>query len=110
MARREPVWGLILGGGLLAAALAPRAPPEAREVPPQASTSLATGTARELRAVPGLGERRALALVDARWRRSGADPPLFLGDIAGVGPASEVQVALWLALATAGAVQPSRRR
>jgi hypothetical protein len=49
--------------------------------------------------VPGLGERRALALVDARWARSRDDPPLYLGDVPGVGPVSETQVALWLAAA-----------
>lgn len=110
MPRNEPLWGLILGAGLLAAALAPRAPAPTPDHAPRTVASLAAGTARELRAVPGLGERRALALVDARWRRSGVDPPLLLGDVAGVGPVSEAQVALWLALAAAVSGPPTRPR
>lgn len=104
MSDREPVWGLALAGVLLAGALAPRATPRGPDraaLPP----SLATATARELRAVPGLGERRALALVDARWKRPAGAPPLLLGDVPGVGPVSEGQVALWLSLARA-AVAP----
>ena len=96
------MWTFALAGLVLASALRPRAPPG-----PPASEDLArpasldVGLARELRRVPGLGERRALALVDARWGRSRADPPLFLGDVPGVGPVSEARVALWLAAAGA---------
>ena len=95
----EPSWALGLALGLLAAGLAGRG--EGRRDGPGAAPGgvpdLARGTARELRGVPGLGERRALALVDARWRRGPGDPPLLLGDVPGVGPAGEAAVAAWLA-------------
>jgi len=96
---RPPLWTLALAGLLLASALRPRAPPVPAE--PVRPPTLSAGTACELRRVPGLGERRALALVDARWGRARADPPLYLGDVPGVGPGSETQVALWLAAAGA---------
>lgn len=100
--QRHPLWILALAGLLLSSALRPRAPPASTL--PEASArpaALHAGAARELRRVPGLGERRALALVDARWDRSRADPPLLLGDVPGVGPVSEALVALWLAAAGA---------
>lgn len=98
MGERDPTWALGLGLGLLAAALVPAERP--RRDPPAAqppAPDLTHASARELRRVPGLGERRALALVDARWRRGPEDPPLLLGDVPGIGPASEAAVAAWLA-------------
>lgn len=51
----------------------------------------ATASPRELRALPGIGEARAIAIADARWRL----PPgrsLGLGDITGIGPVTESRV------------------
>jgi hypothetical protein len=96
---RTPRWTLLLAGLVLISALRPRSAPA--PVQAAAPPTLAAGTVRELRRVPGLGDRRALALVDARWSRARGDPPLYLGDVAGVGPVSEAQVALWLAAAGA---------
>jgi len=93
---RDPLWATGLGLGILAAALVPARTPDP-PAPRPGAPDLAHASARELRAVPGLGERRALALVDARWRRGPGDPPLFLGDVPGIGPASEAAVAGWLA-------------
>lgn len=93
---RDAPWAQGLAGAVLVAALLPRGPASAPAVQAPAP-ALESAAPRELRGVPGLGERRALALVDARWRRGRADPPLFLGDVVGVGPVSEEQVARWLA-------------
>jgi hypothetical protein len=94
--QRIPLWSVALAGGLLACALR-----ESRRAAPQppapAAQRLHAGSlshlaARELRALPGLGERRALALVDARWERAPGDPPLFLGDLPGIGGVVESAV------------------
>ena len=94
-----PLWALVLAGALAGATWrAPRPPARAPAVRhPPAPDLLERGAARELRALPGLGERRALELVEARWRRAPGDPPLHLRDLPGVGPALEAAVrsALW---------------
>ena len=63
--------------------------PPAQPLHPRA---LGQRSARELRMLPGLGEKRALAVVDARWERAPGDPPLFLGDLAGIGGVVESAV------------------
>ena len=94
--QRIPLWSLALAGGILVCAQR-----EARRAAQQAPAtnfqqlhagSLSHLSARELRALPGLGERRSLALVDARWRRAPGDPPLFLGDLPGIGGVVESAV------------------
>jgi hypothetical protein len=95
-APRIPFWSLALAGWMLAAALR-----EAREAASSARDSstplldqdaLGHLSARELRALPGLGDKRSLALVDARWERAPGDPPLLLGDLAGIGGVVESAV------------------
>src|SRR5688572_6693500 len=95
-AASTPGWALALVGALAASWLEDgRGEPAAA---PRAATAFALerANARELRAVPGLGETRALALIEARWERGPDDPPLLLGDVAGVGPAIEAAVRAWL--------------
>ena len=91
-----PAWAFLLAGALLASWLAPRAAPGVQR-PAAREVRLEDATVRELRTVPGLGETRALALVEARWRRAHGDPPLFLRDVPGVGPVSAETARAWLA-------------
>lgn len=94
--QRIPLWSIALAGGMLACALreARRSSEQASvPVPPRLDAgSLSHLSARELRALPGLGERRSLALVDARWQRAPGDPPLLLGDLPGIGNVVESAV------------------
>jgi len=91
--RTAPLWALVLAGAVGARAglglLATVAPPPPDEAPVDPAEVLRHGPARALRTLPGLGEGRARALVEARWRRAPADPPLLLRDLPGIGPAVE---------------------
>lgn len=99
--RAPPLWALALivalGTGQLVGLLAghlgrlPAAPSAGR-----APIALGHASARELRRLPGIGETRALALVEARWRRGPGDPPLLLRDVDGIGPELERRVRTWL--------------
>jgi len=104
--RPIPLWALALAGWMLAAALRERSTVTEREPAPPVRLvhpgALGHLSARELRALPGLGEKRALALVDARWERSPGDPPLLLGDLAGIG--GVVESAVRAALLSNGAL------
>ena len=64
------------------AAPAPRAP----------ATELESMSPRELRRLPGLGEVRALALANDRWRRRGSGEPLRLETLPGIGPVTALRV------------------
>jgi hypothetical protein len=98
--QRIPLWSLVLAGWIVAAAVREGTEAEERETAPPAQPlhprSLGEPSARELRVLPGLGEKRALAVVDARWERAPGDPPLLLGDLAGIG--GVVESAVWRAL------------
>jgi len=54
-------------------------------------------SARELRVLPGIGARRALSIVAARWRHDGSRTPFTWKDVPGVGPRTERKVQDWLA-------------
>jgi len=108
-----PLWSLALCGAIAASAAqrvvcAPRDSPRAgRPRPPPAALSQLS--ARQLRALPGIGEQRALALVEARWRRAPGDPPLYLHDLPGIGPAVESAVRAALAAGLGAAQRPGER-
>ncbi len=108
--RRIPLWSLALAGWIVAASVREGAAARERETAPRAQPlhprALGQMSARELRVLPGLGEKRSLALVDARWERAPGDPPLLLGDLAGIGGVVEsaVRSALLTQDALAGAV------
>ncbi|MDP6540646.1 MAG: helix-hairpin-helix domain-containing protein [Planctomycetota bacterium] len=62
----------------------------ARAVGPGVSTGpevLEDGDPRDLRGLPGIGERRALDIARWRWERSGGE--LRLSEVPGVGPKTE---------------------
>jgi hypothetical protein len=90
------LWSLVLAGWIAAAAVRESTEVKERETAPQAQPlhprALSQLSARELRVLPGLGEKRSLALVDARWERAPGDPPLLLGDLAGIGGVVESAV------------------
>jgi hypothetical protein len=103
--RPLPLWSLVLAGAVAARAgrvlaTTPTHPlGRAQAPPPQV---LERGPARDLRALPGIGDGRARALVEARWRRGPQDPPLLLRDLPGLGPAVEAAVRAFLAPHGAG--------
>ena len=53
--------------------------------------------ARELRAIPGIGQQRALGIVRARWEAERAGQPFELEQVSGIGPAIAWQVSTWTA-------------
>jgi hypothetical protein len=108
------LWSLVLAGALAASAWS-----EIRQAQPRLRDASAAGpppvplsrrSARELRALPGIGETRALALVEARWQRAPGDPPLILRDLPGIAPALEAAVAAALEAVPAAATRPAERR
>ncbi len=55
---------------------------------------------RELRSIPGIGERRAVAIASAAWASGARAPgggPLRVEEVHGVGPRSAERIAAWLA-------------
>lgn len=50
---------------------------------------------RELRALPGIDETRALDIARVRWERDWNAGPLRLSAIRGIGPTTETAVAAW---------------
>jgi hypothetical protein len=109
--QRIPLWSLVLAGWIVASAARESAAVKERETSsparPLHPRALGQLSARELRVLPGLGEKRALAVVDARWERAPGDPPLYLGDLAGIGGVVEsaVRSVLLAQGALAGAVE-----
>ena len=102
-APREPAWAWLLAGLLAALALRAARPARPPPVPPAARARWAPEddparmAPRELRALPGLGERRATAAAEARWRHDPAGPPLLWTDVPGLGEATAERVEAWLA-------------
>jgi len=115
-AAREPAWLLFLAGWLLAGTAldaAGRGDPDARaRAPLSGDTSpsdpgtvrgagarldLERATPRELRRLPGVGQRRAIAIAQERWRRAGESGGMRLRDVSGIGPATERRIHEWLA-------------
>ena len=97
--RREPIWLLFLLGWVAADAARlglPSSDPPAVVPAEPAVPDLGRMSPRELRRVPGIGERRALAIAQARWEHAGPGP-LLLGDVPGIGPATLEGVRAWLA-------------
>jgi Helix-hairpin-helix domain len=112
-ASRTPAWVVVLVGGLAAASVldvlsgrarrgaVPRPPacaafggPPARTLPPR---SLAGMSPRELRALPGIGQVRAVDYARARWGHDPALGELALEDVPGIGPQTARRVAEALA-------------
>jgi hypothetical protein len=99
--RGEPAWLLLLVGWMAGEAALDgplAAPPPAR--PPRSPPALADASPRELRALPGIGETRALAIARERWRaRSsglGRAAPLDLEAVPGIGPKTVEAIEAWL--------------
>jgi competence protein ComEA len=83
---RRRVFALTVLSALAAAApLASAAPPSADERP--AVVNLNTATAGELEALPGIGAKKAEAIVEARKARGGFKSVDELVDVRGIGPA-----------------------
>ena len=104
MTRRftEPTWAWILAGvmaGLLWHETRPPDPPrvsaEERERW-RSDLDPARMPPRELRRLPGIGERRAIDVSRARWEHDPRDGPLAWSDIHGIGEKTEAGVVEWL--------------
>jgi competence protein ComEA len=102
-----PAWLCLLAGFLFATALLEllaRGPDEAalRARTParfldEAQPSLADASPRELRALPGIGETRALAIARSRHAQGPVRSPDELDRIRGIGPATVERVRAALA-------------
>jgi hypothetical protein len=99
---RPAAWALLLAGWALSGALldavrqreARRSEADAAVLailrgPVEAPLDLATASPRELRRLPGIGPRRALAIADLRWERG---PGFALQDVNGIGPRIEAGI------------------
>jgi len=107
--RAEPLWAWAVVGWLAVQTVLARldvlAPgPAARDVAAP-SASLAEMAPRDLRRLPGIGERRAVDVARARWEFDGGSgpvpapqrDPLRLHDVRGIGPVTAERARLWLA-------------
>ena len=102
-----PAWSFALAGFLFATALLellPQGPSEAAlraRMPEgfldQRPPRLEDASPRELRALPGIGETRALAIARARHAQGGLARPEELERIRGIGPATVERVRAALA-------------
>jgi len=84
---RKHVAALLLGAVLAAAA----APSSARAAEPSGTApavNVNTATAEELQTLPGIGEKRARAIVEAREQRGGFKSVDELVEVKGIGPAN----------------------
>ncbi len=109
-----PLWMLLVAGFLIGGALDSHGRrselTETASAPPTERLDLSSLTARELRRLPGIGARIALALVEARWEHAPGDPPLLLGDVLGIGPSVEGRVRAWLEEREGGGRAPAPDR
>jgi competence protein ComEA len=106
-----PAWICALAGFLFATALLellPRAPSEAalrarvpEGFPGEAAPRLERASPRELRALPGIGETRALSIARSRFAEGPLRSPGELERIRGIGPATIERVR--------SALEPPRR-
>lgn len=81
--------GTILAGALAPAAFA--APPDAKPAATSAapsSVNVNTATMDELTALPGIGEKRAEAILDLRKQKGGFKSVDELTEVKGIGPAN----------------------
>ncbi|MBI5364149.1 MAG: helix-hairpin-helix domain-containing protein [Planctomycetes bacterium] len=85
----------ILGLALALERLAARPEPVAERVEPDAD--LTHWSARELRALPGLGEKRAVEIVRARWDGRITGDAESLDRVEGIGPETVARVRTELA-------------
>jgi len=91
-------WGWLIIGVLAVSMIRSsleRAPVPARtavEGLEQNPIDLSTATVRELRRLPGIGNRRAVQVTRARWEHDPSNGALRLGDLPGIGPVTEERV------------------
>jgi hypothetical protein len=78
------------------AALPPDAAPE-----PRAPIALHRSSPRDLRALPGIGETRALAIARERWRVRSTGEALDLEALPGIGPETVAALEAWLGISAA---------
>jgi hypothetical protein len=85
-------------------------PASAERAAPGSSRALSVRalSLRDLRTLPGVGERRALQIARARWAWAGSPDPLFLDQIPGIGPKTAAAVVQALRGDPAPAALPGR--
>ncbi len=111
-AARQPVWAWlvagILGGSLVARnqERAPRVPPACASELSATALDLEQAGVRALRRLPAIGDRRANAIVRARWEHDPADGPLLLDGVRGIGDVTRDGVAAALGARRARPTQP----
>lgn len=87
---RNTIAALALGALLAGALGAPiaSAAPDARPAPAPAAVNVNTATAEELTALPGIGEKRAQAILEIRKEKGGFKSVDELTEVKGIGPAN----------------------
>ncbi|MCZ6598463.1 MAG: hypothetical protein O7B99_12545, partial [Planctomycetota bacterium] len=101
--RETPVWTWVLVGLTCALWLRERAPLEPPAIAPETVESWrmeldpARMSPRELRRLPGIGEKRSLNVARERWKHDPAAGPLGWSDVYGIGEITERRVLEWLA-------------
>lgn len=79
--------GVVLAGAL-GVPPAHAAEPKAGAAPAPASVNVNTATLDELTALPGIGEKRAQAIIDTRKQKGGFKSVDELTEVKGIGPAN----------------------
>ncbi len=98
----EPAWAWLLAGLCASLAWHEARAPEPPPLPPDAlrrwelDADPARMSPRELRRLPGLGERRAVAAAQARFEHDPAQGPLPWTAVPGIGETTAGKVAAWL--------------
>ena len=87
---RNTLAALALGAVLAGALGAPiaSAAPDAKPAPSPAVVNVNTATAEELTALPGIGEKRAQAILEIRKEKGGFKSVDELTEVKGIGPAN----------------------
>lgn len=107
---RKTLVALALGAVLAGALGAPRASaaPDARPATAMAAVNVNTATAEELTALPGIGEKRAQAILETRKEKGGFKSVDELMEVKGIGPANLEKLRPYLRVSSdaTGAARP----
>lgn len=102
---RNSIAALALGALLAGAFGAPSASaaPDARPAAAAAAVNVNTATAEELTALPGIGEKRAQAILEIRKEKGGFKSVDELTEVKGIGPANLEKLRPYLRVGSATA-------
>ncbi len=111
----EPAWAWIFAGLLLGLAVRASRPVEPPTLAPAVRARLAPRddpgrmAARDFARIPGVGEARAAALVEARFAGEPLREPRDWLAVPGIGPKTLLGIERWLAERAGAGAEPSSR-